>query len=367
MSKKADNSIYGVNPKWLVVGGVRSLAVIAMAGVAALGIWFYTATAGLTIPLIIAAILGVLFYRVVERLQRLRLPKALATTIVVLGLFAAAIGVIWIMVVGILQQGPLIVEQVQAGLQNLETWLHSLDLPPSTVKQMTESVNAAGPKMAQGLASALGSSLSGAGSFLFGVFLGTFMLVYILNDFDNISRWIGGHIGLDQETGTAVVLDAALALRQYFVGVTISGLIVTAVISLGLIVMKVPLVLPIALVTFMTAYIPYFGAIISAVFACLVALGSGGVQAALVVLVVILLAQNVIQTIVQNQISSEKLSIHPLAGLIATILGGTFLGLLGSILGQPSVAIAMRTGRHISASREREAAAETGELATESA
>jgi predicted PurR-regulated permease PerM len=109
-----------------------------------------------------------------------------------------------------------------------------------------------------------------------------------------------------------------------------------------------PLAFTVGLVTFVTSYIPYLGAIFSAAFACLVALGSGNATRALVLLVVILIAQNVVQTILSAKLTSDRLSPHPIASLISTIVGAALVGLLGATLSAPVPASIIQINRRIS-------------------
>jgi predicted PurR-regulated permease PerM len=103
-----------------------------------------------------------------------------------------------------------------------------------------------------------------------------------------------------------------------------------------------PLAFTIAIVTFVTAYVPYLGAIFSGAFAFLVALGSGGPGKAFVVLAVVLIAQNAIQTLVQNKLTSDRLRIHPIVNFGSTIVGASLAGVLGATLSAPAVAAMVR-------------------------
>lgn len=337
----------GLTPRWLVVTGIRAVLLLAIAGLVWVGFYIYSITAGFLVPLIIATILGMLFSPVVDRLQTWHVPRSAGAIVVMLGLGAAAAGTILITAQGIIGQWDEISSQLQAGLVALQAWLHTLDIPAEYAQRIQVAVESSVGKLAGGVGNALGSGLASTAAFLFGTFLGAFMLFYILTDWADIRAWAGCNVGLPRALGEDIVEDAVSAMRQYFAGVTISGLIVAIVIGVGLAFLKVPLIIPIMLVTFLTAYIPYFGAIISSVFACLIALSSGGVPAALGVLVVILVAQNVIQTIVTNQIASDKLNIHPLVGLLATLAGGVFLGLLGGVLGTPLAALMLRASARL--------------------
>ncbi len=99
--------------------------------------------------------------------------------------------------------------------------------------------------------------------------------------------------------------------------------------------------------TFITSYVPYLGAILSGAFAFLVALGSGSTRDAVVILIVVLVAQNVIQTIVGNRLTSTKLSLHPLPSIIASVCGVAIAGLLGAMLSAPAFALAIAVRRRL--------------------
>ncbi len=109
-------------------------------------------------------------------------------------------------------------------------------------------------------------------------------------------------------------------------------------IGAAMLILDLPLAFTVALVTFVTSYIPYLGAIFSGTFGFLVALGAGGTTDAIILLVVILVVQNVVQTVVGNRLASTSLSLHPIASLISTIVGAAIAGLLGATLSAPVLA-----------------------------
>ena len=113
--------------------------------------------------------------------------------------------------------------------------------------------------------------------------------------------------------------------------------------------MGVPLAGTVAVVTFLTCYIPFFGAIISGAFAFMVALGSNGLTTAVALLVIVLLTQNVLQTVINARVMGESLNLHPLVVLVVTMLGGIFGGLLGAALGAPLAALFLSAGKRLAA------------------
>ena len=52
-----------------------------------------------------------------------------------------------------------------------------------------------------------------------------------------------------------------------------------------MLILDIPLAFTVILVTFVTSFIPYLGAIVSGAFAVLVALGAAGVQEAIIILI----------------------------------------------------------------------------------
>jgi predicted PurR-regulated permease PerM len=195
----------------------------------------------------------------------------------------------------------------------------------------------------------LASGLSGIFGFFFGVFISVTLLYYILHDFDQVTAWLGSHIGLPQDLGAGVIEDAIDSMRGYFRGTTLTGVSVAIVIAVGTWLLGVPLAIPIGLVTFITCYIPYFGAIFSGAFAFVIALGTGGLPKAVALLIIVLVAQNVLQTVVSARFMGESLSLHPIVVLVVTMLGGTFAGLLGAALAAPLTALGVRTAARLRA------------------
>ena len=133
------------------------------------------------------------------------------------------------------------------------------------------------------------------------------------------------------------------ALRGYFLGVTIVAGFSAVVVSIGSLILGVPLVGTIAAVTFIGGYIPYLGAWSAATFsACCWPSAASGPEAAAGMIVVQFLANGVLQQAVQPFAMGAALGIHPLAVLIVTIAGGALFGTIGLVLAAPLVSAGVR-------------------------
>ena len=113
----------------------------------------------------------------------------------------------------------------------------------------------------------------------------------------------------------------------------------------------------IAAVTFFGAYIPYLGAWAAGAFAVLIALGGAGTDAAVGMIVVQLLANGVLQQLVQPFAMGAALGIHPLAVLIVTIAGGALFGTIGLILAAPLTSAVVRISADLARAKAQEEAA----------
>lgn len=115
--------------------------------------------------------------------------------------------------------------------------------------------------------------------------------------------------------------------------------------------MGLPLAFTIALVTFITSYVPYLGAFVSGAFAVLIALGSGGTTDAIIVLAAIIVVQTVLQPVLQNRLTAQELDLHPVVSFASTIVGAAVAGVLGATLSAPVLSMIIRIRDRVRAYR----------------
>lgn len=304
---------------------------------------------GLVVPFLLAVVVGSIGVPFVDRLERLRVPRPLGALVLIAGLLAVVGGTIWLVVGGIVEESLEIRLALADGLNEIDGWVADggwIGDPDRVVDDTFEQ----GRPLLTGAASWATTIFSSAVAFAIGAFLSFFMLYYLLVDWDRITGWLAGHLGVPGETGTWIINDATDVVRRGFGALTLTSAITAAVIGLAMVLLGIPLAAAVAVATFVTSYVPYLGAILSGAFAFLVALGSNGLGDAVAILVVILVAQNVIQTIVGNRLTSDRLSLHPLPSIISSVCGVAIAGLLGAMLSAPALALAIAVGRRVSAS-----------------
>lgn len=85
--------------------------------------------------------------------------------------------------------------------------------------------------------------------------------------------------------------------------------------------------------------IPYFGAIIGVAIACIITIFTGGLEKAILMLIVTIIMQQVDANIINPHILGEGLKTSPILIIFAVTVGGAFFGVLGMFLAVPIAAI----------------------------
>lgn len=319
---------------WALLGVILLL----VAGTLALG-----AIRGILVPLVIAVIIGALLEPLVEALERRGLGPALAATIALLLALAAAAGTAAIVVLGFLEQLPQIYRQVMVGWNEFLLWGRSLDLDAVVLERIRKQVEQYAPQAAQGIWGVLSGTFSGVLSFGLGAFFAVFLLFFVLRDARRFPGWVARVASLEKDMVEEMATAVEQSLRGYFRGIAITAAVTAPIFMVPLLLLRVPLPIPIFILYFALSFIPFLGAWITGAFVVLIAFGSGGAPAALIMALTFLISNGTIQSAVSSWALGSALRIHPVAVLLATLIGGTIAGLIGMVLAAPLVAATIRS------------------------
>ena len=321
--------------------GLRAWALVGIAALAFIVYVTLASISGLVVPLVVAVVVGALFAPVVDLVGRYT-GRRVAAALVLIGLVVVGVGSLVVAGVGVADQASEIRAEVAAGLEALDDWLDARDLdigsPGELVEDWEERLSTAAP----GLVTYLPGVFSTVAAFLVGLAVALFILYYVLADWPLLKEWLGSNLGVPADLGTGIIADAVWSTRRYFYVLTVTALVTAILIGLTAAILGVPLAFTIALVTFVTSYVPYLGAIVSAAFAVLIALGSGGILDAVIILVVILVVQNVVQPLMTNRMTASELNLHPVVAFGSTIVGAAIAGALGATLSAPALAMLIK-------------------------
>jgi putative heme transporter len=346
-------------PQWLRDVGLLAWLLVGVGLLTVAAVWIMGLTQVIVAPVITAAVIAAVASPLVRRMESLRIPRALGAALVLLAIIAVGVGMTVMIVAGITGLSGDIGSQLDAAKNTIAGWLEDLGLDPSKADAAKASASQGVSDSASALLNGLTTSVAKLSSLAFFLALTTLSLFFLLKDGPSIRGWAEHHLGVPTPLARTSAQRVLQSLRGYFLGVTIVAAFNAVVVTLGCLILGVPLIGTIAAVTFIGGFIPYIGAWSAAGFAVLIALGAGGPDAAGGMIIVELLANGVLQQLVQPFAMGAALGIHPLAVLVVTIGGGALFGAVGLILAAPLTSAIVRISADLArAKAEAEAEAE---------
>ena len=340
-------------PRWLRDLGVSSWLLVGIALLVAAAVTLLALTQTIVMPLIAAGVIAAVASPVVGWLARHRVPRGAGTGLLMIGIIAIGAAVVVVVVLGITSETARLSDLLKQAEQTVQGWLKDLGVSSKSASSTTSDADSGGSATVQALLHGVTTGIKALSSLAFFLALTALSLLFLLKDGPTIRAWGERHLGLPVETARIVTGRMLQSLRGYFFGVTIVAVFNGVLVGIGALILGIPMAGTIAVVTFVGAYIPYLGAWSAGAFAVLLALGGAGQEAALGMVVIQLLANGVLQQLVQPIAYGAALGIHPLAVLVVTIAGGSLFGAAGLILAAPLTSAITRISADLRAERER--------------
>jgi putative heme transporter len=322
-------------PAWLRDLGLMSWLVVGAFLLLAGAVWLLSLTATIVIPVITAAIVAAVLSPVVGWLARHGLGRGGGAALVLVGVVALGVLIVVLLLSGVTSQIPELQKSLQSAVDKIEGWLKDAGVSASKAQSAGDDASSSVSDAFHALLNGVGSSISALASLAAFLSFTVLSLFFLLKDGPVIRRWTEHHMGVPHDLGHTITGRTLQSLRGYFVGVTAVAVFNAVVIGLGAWVLGLPQIGAIMLINFVAAYIPYLGAWSAGAFTVLIALGSEGTSAAITMAVIALLANGLLQQMIQPIAYGAALGIHPLAVLIVTIAGGSLFGAIGLILAAP--------------------------------
>ena len=275
-----------------------------------------------------------------------RMPRGLATGVVMAGV-AAGLGVfLWIF-------GSLFVNQVSSFIGALPdmaadalAWFNRVTGSNFTFDTMldrlgitTSDIAGYADDVAFGVLNVVASILSG----FFGLFVLVFFVYYVSAGMPTLRRWVARRLRPDLQ----VPFLAAWDLTKIKVGGYIAARVVLAAVNSllsGIVFAAIglPFWLPLALWTGIVAqFVPNVGTYISIALPVLVGLTSETPVLGVYVLIWGIAYQQVENLTIEPRISARAVDLHPAVSFGAALLGAQLFGISGALLGVPVAATAM--------------------------
>ena len=335
-------------PRGLRVAAAWSWRLIVVLAGLYLLLWASAYVAVVVVPVIVALLLAALLQPGAAALVRHGWPPVLAAlTMLVVGLGTVS-GII-----------TLVVQQVATGFGDLAAQAGQgieqvRDLVVRTFPVTRTQLENAVAQLQQTLVDNEDVLASGAlttavtvGEVATGILLALFTLFFFLKDGRSIWLWL---VGLFPRNSRAFVDEAARRSWRTlisYVRATAAVAMVDAV-GIGLAVLGVPLVIPLAALVFLGAFIPIIGSFLAGTVAVLVALVSQGPVTALIALAIVVAVMQLEGHVLQPLLLGRAVRVHPLAVVLAIAAGLLVAGIFGALIAVPTVACANVAGTYLS-------------------
>jgi len=325
---------------------------LIIAGAAYVLLWLVSFFAVITIPIAVALLVSALAWPLVHGLTRLKVPKPVASLLVVLGGLGAVVALLTFagqqVATGI---GDLADSTVQ-GLQEIRNWLRDgpVNASDSQINDWIKSAQEMIQERSQngeaiGAVTEVGAAL---GHVLAGIFIALFATYFFLADGDRIWSWLvrlAPRVARERVDSSGRV--AWISLVQFVRATVIVAAVDSIGVMIGAAVLDVPFVLAIGVLVFLGAFVPLIGATIAGIVAVLVALVDQGPITALIMLAVIVGVQQLEGHVLQPFLLGRWVALHPL-GVILAIAGGVLVaGVVGALVAVPLAAAANAVVLHL--------------------
>lgn len=315
------------------------------------------------IPVAVALLLSALLGPLVDWLTRRGLPRGLATAAVLIGGLAVLGALLTFVIQQFIEGLPELEDQVSDGIMTVRDWLRDppYGLPPVDLQGTLDSLSRTVSENTGAITSGAVSTAASVGQFATGSFLMLFTLIFLLHSGRRIWLFLVGLTPRPQRPRIDVAGQRSYASLVGYVRAAMVVAVVDAVgIGIGLLAVGAPLVLPMAALVFLSAFIPVVGAIVSGAVAVLVVLVANGPIQALIVLGVVLLVQQLEGNVLQPLLLGRAVALNGLAVVLAVMIGSVTLGISGALLAVPLLAVVNASIRSLVSSAD--AATDAGQI-----
>src|SRR5215210_855185 len=319
--------------------GWRFLVVVAAVAVLAYGLWYVRLVA---LPAFLALLLATALVPPARALRRRGLGPGAATAVAFVGGLLVAVALGSLIVPPFVAEVGTLTDTITGGAQELGRLVASgpFGLSRADVQSgidgLSDRLHASSGDIASGV-------LSGAvivGQIVAGGLLTLVLLFFYVKD--GARLWALA-VRLFPENVRGRVDEAGQrswsVLGAYVRGQALVATVDAIFIGIGLALLGLPLVLPLAVLIFVAAFVPIVGAFTAGAAAVLIALVSKGAGVALVVLALNLVVQQGEGNVLYPMIMRRTIELHPVATLLAVGAGGVLAGIIGALVAVPIAAV----------------------------
>ncbi|HEY4548400.1 MAG TPA: AI-2E family transporter [Pedomonas sp.] len=306
---------------------------------------FFVSISGVLLPFVVGLAVAYLLDPVADRMEALKMPRWLATSIAIVAFFGLVIGVF-------IAISPMLRDQVVGFANALPGYIAKvrplilglIDEAGGT-ERAQNLVNQSSGKLMEWIAAHMGQVLA-SGIALFNLF--TLILIspvvafYLLRDWDIVVARIRTLLPRQHlPTIETLLRDMDYALSGFVRGQFLVCMALAVLYAFGWSLLGLNYALVLGLIAGLLAFVPLAGPFFASALAVLVALGQFGTDWVKVglVYVVFVIVQGIEGSILTPNLIGNRVGLHPVWVIFAIFAGGELLGVVGIFLAVPVAAV----------------------------
>jgi predicted PurR-regulated permease PerM len=339
-----------VLPRWLFTGGAWSWRLVAIGIVAFYILKFILKIEVVVLPVLAALVFTALLRPLVVRLEHHGVPRLLATWMTFLLALVVVLGIGTLVVYRSVDEWHTLLSDLTTTSDKLRNYLSKkpFNLKSTDLSNLQQKAIAQLNQHRGAIVNGVLSGASIAGEALAGIVLTAFITFFLLYDGERIWRFVASPLRpRTAERVDRAALAAWATLTGYIRGTVLISGFHALVMGISLLVLGVPLVAPIALLVFITSFIPLVGVLVGGGAAVFVTFGTKGVSDGIILLIILVVEHQLEGHFLQPIVMGRSVQLHPLAIALALTIGTILEGIVGAIVAVPLVAMLHAAWPHL--------------------
>ncbi len=338
----------GSVPRWLQTSAAWSWRLLLLAAALYVAARVAALLYIVVVPCAAAILLTALLQPLTAPLRRRGMSPLAATWCILLLAIVLLGGAGWLVTTRVQADYPGLVTQFKHTTTQVQAWLAGppFHLHTGSLQQLSNDVV---KYLSQHKSAVEGTVVTGSRivvELLAGVVLCFFVSFFLIKDGDRIWQWLTSRFQPERKRRADLAGVAAWQAVVYYVrGTSAVAAIHAVVMGVTLTIIGAPLVVPLALLMFVAAFVPLVGVLVAGAVALLVVLATKGWIAAIIVLIVMIVMNQLEGHLLQPQVVGKMVRLHPLAVILVLAVGGVVAGIAGAVVAVPITAAITRAAR----------------------
>lgn len=338
----------GSVPRWLQTSAAWSWRLLLLAAALYVAARVAALLYIVVVPCAAAILLTALLQPLTAPLRRRGMSPLAATWCILLLAIVLLGGAGWLVTTRVQADYPSLVTQFKHTTTQVQAWLAGppFHLHTGSLQQLSNDVV---KYLSQHKSAVEGTVVTGSRivvELLAGVVLCFFVSFFLIKDGTRIWQWLTSRFQPERRRRANLAGAAAWQAVVYYVRGTVAVAAIHAVVlGVTLTIIGAPLVAPLALFMFLAAFVPLLGVLVAGAVALLVVLATKGWLAAIIVLIVMVVMNQLEGHLLQPQVVGKMVRLHPLAVILVLAVGGVVAGIAGAVVAVPITAAITRAAR----------------------